>query len=137
VKDNTDNGQFIAIQKAGIHALDTCQSFLSANKEKYGRRLQRVASILNKAGIEAKSAPGTFYLYVEVPREFRGQKIETAQQMADLLISRYGIITVPWDEAGPCLRFSMTFEVGTKDFADEEAVLDALEMRLVHDTLSA
>jgi LL-diaminopimelate aminotransferase len=136
VKDNTDNGQFIAIQKAGVHALDNCQSFLSANKDKYGRRLQRVTSILNRAGIEAKSAPGTFYLYVEVPREFRGQKIETAQQMADLLISRYGIITVPWDEAGPCLRFSMTFEVGTKDFADEAAVLDALEKRLVHDTLS-
>jgi LL-diaminopimelate aminotransferase len=136
VKDNTDNGQFIAIQKAGIHALDNCQSFLSANKEKYGRRLQRVASILSKAGIEAKPAAGTFYLYVEVPREFRGQKMETAQQMADLLISRYGIITVPWDEAGPCLRFSMTFEVGTKDFADEAAVLDALERRLVHDTLS-
>jgi hypothetical protein len=30
----------------------------------------------------------------------------------------------------------MTFEVGTKDFADEAAVLDALERRLVHDTLS-
>jgi LL-diaminopimelate aminotransferase len=135
VKDNTDNGQFIAIQKAGVHALDNCQEFLAANREKYGRRLERVASILNKAGIEAKSAPGTFYLYVECPKEFRGQKIETAQQMADLLISRYGIITVPWEEAGACLRFSMTFEIGTKDFANEDEVLNALESRLVHDRL--
>ena len=136
VKDNTDNGQFIAIQKAGIYALDSCREFLAANREKYGRRLQRVASILSTAGIAARPAPGTFYLYVEVPKEFRGQTIETAQQMADLLISRYGIITVPWEEAGACLRFSMTFEVGTRDFANETEVLDALESRLVHDRLA-
>jgi LL-diaminopimelate aminotransferase len=136
VKDNTDNGQFIAIQKAGVHALDSCRDFLASNREKYGRRLQRVSSILRAAGIDARPAPGTFYLYVEVPKEFRGHKIETAQQMADLLISRYGIITVPWEEAGPCLRFSMTFEIGTSDFANETEVLDALESRLVHDRLA-
>ena len=59
-----------------------------------------------------------------------------AQAMADLLISRYGLITVPWEEAGPCLRFSMTFEVGNKDFASEDEVFQALEGRLVHDRLS-
>jgi hypothetical protein len=56
--------------------------------------------------------------------------------MADLLISRYGLITVPWEEAGPCLRLSMTFEVGNKDFANENEVFEALENRLVHDRLS-
>jgi hypothetical protein len=53
-----------------------------------------------------------------------------------MLIGRYGLITVPWDEAGPCLRFSMTFEVGTKDFASEDEVFQALEERLVHDRLA-
>jgi LL-diaminopimelate aminotransferase len=136
IKDNTDNGQFIAIQKAGIHALDRCQAFLSANKEKYGRRLKRVAEILTRAGIPSTAAPGTFYLYVDAPKEFRGVKIESAQAMADLLISRYGLITVPWEEAGPCLRFSMTFEVGNRDFASEEEVFQALESRLIHDRLA-
>lgn len=136
VKDNTDNGQFIAIQKAGIHALDNCQKFLESNREKYARRLNRVAAILQKAGINAQPSPATFYLYVDVPKIFRGQAVESAQQMADLLIGRYGLITVPWDEAGPCLRFSMTFEVETKDFADEEMVFEALESRLVHDRLA-
>lgn len=136
VKDNTDNGQFIAIQKAGVHALDNCQKFLASNREKYARRLNRVAAILEQAGIQAQPSPGTFYLYVAVPKVFRGQSIESAQQMADLLISRYGLITVPWDEAGPYLRFSMTFEVGTKDFANEEMVLEALESRLVYDRLA-
>lgn len=136
VKDNTDNGQFIAIQKAGIHALDRCQNFLSANKEKYRRRLERVAAILNKAGITARPSPGTFYLYIDVPESFRGVACETAQAMADMLISRYGLVTVPWEEAGRCLRLSMTFEVGNKDFASEDEVFQALESRLIHDRLS-
>jgi LL-diaminopimelate aminotransferase len=136
VKDNTDNGQFIAIQKAGIHALDDCQKFVAANKAKYGRRLERVATILNEAGIKARPSAGTFYLYVDVPESYRGVKFETAQAMADMLISRYGLITVPWEEAGRCLRLSMTFEVGNKDFASEDEVFEALESRLVHDRLS-
>jgi len=136
VKDNTDNGQFIAIQRAGVHALDSCQQFLAANKSKYARRLERVASILSRAGIPARPAPGTFYLYVQAPENFMGQRVESGQHLADMLISRYGLITVPWDEAGPCLRFSMTFEVGTKDFASEEDVFQALEERLVHDRLA-
>lgn len=135
VKDNTDNGQFIAIQRAGMHALDSCQGFLRSNREKYRRRLERVTAILNKAGIEAQCSPSTFYLYVRVPDEYRGERVQNAQHMADILISRYGLITVPWDEAGPFLRFSMTFEVGTKDFASEDEVLSALESRLVHDRL--
>jgi LL-diaminopimelate aminotransferase len=136
VKDNTDNGQFIAIQKAGGYALDRGQEFLSANREKYRRRLERAASILSKAGIEARRSPGTFYLYVDVPGSFRGVRCDSAQAMADLLISRCGLITVPWEEAGPCLRFSMTFEVGNKDFANENEVFEALENRLVHDRLA-
>lgn len=136
VKDNTDNGQFIAIQKAGIHALDHCQGFLLSNREKYRRRLERVTAILNKAGIEARCSPSTFYLYVKVPEVYRGESVKSAQHMADILISRYGLITVPWDEAGPYLRFSMTFEIGTRDFASEDEVLEALESRLVHDRLT-
>jgi LL-diaminopimelate aminotransferase len=135
VKDNTDNGQFIAIQRAGMHALDSCSDFLSANRDKYRRRLERVTAILNQAGIEAKSSPSTFYLYVRVPEVYKGEAIQSAQHMADILIARYGLITVPWDEAGPYLRFSMTFEVGNKDFANEDEVLGALERRLVNDRL--
>jgi LL-diaminopimelate aminotransferase len=94
-----------------------------------------VTAILNQAGIDAKSSPSTFYLYVRVPEVYKGEAIQSAQHMADILIARYGLITVPWDEAGPYLRFSMTFEVGNKDFANEDEVLAALESRLVNDRL--
>ncbi len=135
VKDNTDNGQFIAIQRAGIHALEGCGTFLAENREKYRRRLHRVAQILRDAGIEATPSPGTFYLYVAAPKGFRGHSFNSAQAFADFLIAQYGIITVPWEEAGSFIRFSMTFEVGTKDFKNEDEVFSALEARLLRNTL--
>jgi LL-diaminopimelate aminotransferase len=135
VKDNTDNGQFIAIQMAGVEALDRSQDLLEANRTRYRRRLERTAAILTAAGIPCQASPSTFYLYVQVPETFQGQRFKNAQAMTDYLIAQFGIITVPWDEAGPQLRFSMTFEVGTKDFADEDAVFAALESRLVRGVL--
>lgn len=135
VKDNTDNGQFIAIQMAGIEALDQSQALLAANRSRYRRRLERTATILTAAGIPCQASPSTFYLYVAVPELFQGQRFATAQAMADYLITRYGIITVPWDEAGQHLRFSMTFEVGTRDFSDEDAVFATLYSRLVQGQL--
>lgn len=135
VKDNTDNGQFIAIQMAGVEALDRGGELLRDNRSRYRRRLERTAAILNKAGIACTASPGTFYLYVSVPREFQGQSFADAQAFTDQLLSRHGIVTVPWDEAGPHVRFSMTFEVGTTDFADEDAVFAAFESRLVHGKL--
>lgn len=131
VKDNTDNGQFIAIQMAGVEALDHGQNLLAESRARYRRRLERTAAILNAAGFPCRASPGTFYLYVPVPHRAQGQTFENAQALADYFIVKYGLITVPWDEAGPHLRFSMTFEVGTKDFASEAEVFAALESRLV------
>jgi LL-diaminopimelate aminotransferase len=136
VKDNIDNGQFIAIQKAGVEALDNCSEFLNKNVEKYRKRLVRVTSILNKAGIEAKQPDGSFYLYFKVPESFHGKNFKAAQEFTEYLIAHFGIITVPWEETGPHIRLSMTFEVGNKDFENEEAVYAALEERLIKRTLS-
>jgi LL-diaminopimelate aminotransferase len=131
VKDNTDNGQFIAIQKAGVEALDNSEQFRAKIKEKYCSRMQNISNIFREAGIKASPAPGTFYLYFPVPEEFHGNKFKTAQEFTNFLISNYGIITVPWDEAGPHLRCSMTFEIGNKDFKDENSVYQELKVRII------
>ena len=132
VKDNLDNGQFLAVQEAAVEALDNSAEFLRSNCDKYRRRLARTTQILNAAGIAAKASAGTFYLYFQVPAEFRGRHFATAQAFCDYFISHFGIVSVPWDEAGPCIRLSMTFEAGNRDFADEEAVFAALEQRLLN-----
>ena len=133
VKDNTDNGQFIAIQHAGAAALDHGTSFLAANGEKYRRRLEKCSEILREAGLAASPSPGTFYLYVPVPRSFQGAQFATAQEFTDFLIAQHGIISVPWDDLGdePHVRFSMTFEVGEPSFASENEVFAELSKRLV------
>ncbi len=129
-KDNTDNGQFIAIQKAGCEALDRSASFLAKNCEKYKSRLSRVVEILKGAGLKASLPGGTFYLYLEVPTEWRGEKFASAQSFSDFLIKKMGVVSVPWDESGPHVRLSMTFEVGTNEFATEEDVYRELTQRL-------
>lgn len=129
-KDNTDNGQFIAIQMAGCEALDNSSQFLATNGEKYKSRLARVVEILNFAGLDAKIPGGTFYLYLPVPSEWRGQKFPNAQAFSDYLIKSLGIVSVPWDEAGAHVRLSMTFEIGNSDFPTEEDVYKELKLRL-------
>lgn len=129
-KDNTDNGQFIAIQMAGCEALDNSAQFLSTNAEKYKSRLARVVEILNSSGLEATVPGGTFYLYLPVPSKWREEKFSTAQEFSDYLIKSLGIVSVPWDEAGPHVRLSMTFEIGSKDFPTEEDVYKELKLRL-------
>lgn len=129
VKDNTDNGQFLAIQKAAAHALDDCESFVEANRTKYEGRLAEVAKILSSAGMPCNPSAGTFYLYVPVPKSFQGQNFETAESFCSYLVSKHGIITVPWDEVSPSVRLSMTFEL--TDFSSEQEVFSALKERLV------
>jgi LL-diaminopimelate aminotransferase len=130
-KDNTDNGQFIAIQMAGCEALDNSASFLAANAEKYKSRLARVSEILKSAGLDPHMPGGTFYLYLPVPNKWRGESFPNAQAFSDYLIKKLGIVSVPWDEAGPHVRLSMTFEIGTSDFNSEEDVYRELKNRLV------
>ncbi len=131
VKDNTDNGQFIAIQKAGVEALDNSQAFLATNSEKYKSRLEKVVQAMNRAGLKAEMPGGTFYLYCAVPENWHNQTFASAQAFSDFLISSLGVVSVPWAEAGPYVRLSMTFEVGNKDFKSEDELIAEFERRLV------
>jgi LL-diaminopimelate aminotransferase len=130
VKDNIDNGQFIAIQHAGVEALDNGIDFVAANKAKYLRRISAVCRSLQAAGLEANPAAGSFYLYIPVPNKFHGRSFENAQSFTDYLIEKLGIVTVPWEEAGPHVRLSMTFEVGNEHFQNEAEVLSTFDKRI-------
>lgn len=127
VKDNIDSGQFKAIQKSGITALDNPQ-ITEKIREKYERRLNKMVKILNKKGFNAKMPGGTFYLYVKVPKKVNGINIESAEMFSEYMIKEKLISTVPWDDAGSYIRFSATFVA--KNIEDEERVLKELEKRL-------
>lgn len=134
VKDNMDNGQFLATQKAGVEALDNQGDFLRRNRQKYKQRLHKTSQLLNRIGFSTRVSPGTFYLYARVPDKFHGLRFETAQAMSDYLTSKFGVVTVPWDDAGPYLRFSMTFEIdknNSQAFSTEDQLFAVLEERLL------
>lgn len=130
VKDNTDSGQFLAVQKAGVEALDSCSDFVRASREKYLRRLNRISTILTETGVPVQPSPATFYLYAPVPSKFHSFTFRNGEDFSNYLISKLGVICVPWDDAGAYVRFSMTFELGTSGLETEEAVYEALQKRM-------
>ena len=128
VKDNYDSGQFKAIQKAGIHALEHPE-ITDEITAKYERRLKAMADVLAGLGFNARVPAGTFYLYVKMPKGVRsGRRFANAEEFSEFLITEKLISTVPWDDAGSYIRFSATFE--SKGKADEQRVLEEFKKRM-------
>jgi LL-diaminopimelate aminotransferase len=128
VKDNCDSGQFMAIQKAAAAAVDD-DSIPQATRTKYRRRLEKLVALLNKCGFQAKMPGGTYFLYVPAPKGLAdGTKFANAEEASQYLITQQSIVTVPWDDAGAFLRFSVTYEAA--DEAAEDQLMQVAESRL-------
>ena len=128
VKDNSDSGQFIAIQRAAARALDE-PAIPAATRTKYARRLKKLVATLQSCGWECEMPGGTYFLYVRSPCGIDGgPTFGSAEAASQFLIREQSIVTVPWDEAGPYLRFSVTYEAATE--AEEDAQMEETQRRL-------
>lgn len=128
VKDNNDSGQFIAIQKAAAYGLANPQ-ITEAIAAKYSRRHDLLVGALNELGFKAEKPKGSFFLYVEAPKGIKGgQRFESGEAFSQYLIREKLISTVPWDDAGRFVRFSVTFIA--KGEAEELRVIDEIKRRL-------
>ncbi|HOB84822.1 MAG: LL-diaminopimelate aminotransferase [Bacteroidales bacterium] len=128
VKDNTDSGQFRAIQKAGIKALNNIQ-ITERTVAKYSRRFDLLVDALKETGFNAKKPSGSFYCYVKAPVGTEdGKMFNSAAEVSEFLIREAQISTVPWDDAGHYLRFSVTFEAGSEQ--EEKEVVDEMKRRI-------
>lgn len=132
VKDNSDSGQFLAIQKAGEAALSNpwITEEISA---KYSRRMGGLVEALNASGFDAKKPAGSFFLYVKAPKSAKmesGEVVEfgSGEDFSQWLIRNELVSTVPWDEAGAYVRFSVTFEAFGEE--NEQRVIDEIRSRL-------
>ncbi len=121
VKDNCDSGQFMAVQQAARVALEHPE-LGERIREKYRRRLHKLVAALRKVGFEATMPGGTYFLYVKAPVGCIGQAFANAEEASQFLITDQSVCCVPWDEAGPFLRFSVTY------LAKDEAAEDRLMM---------
>lgn len=127
VKDNYDSGQFIAIQKAAVNALDD-ESIPDQVREKYRRRLSKLVGTLRECGFDCDVPGGSYFLYTKSPTAVDGHTFENAEAASQYLIREHSICTVPWDDAGSFLRFSVTYEAPTE--AEEDELMEETRRRL-------
>jgi LL-diaminopimelate aminotransferase len=106
VKTNLDSGQFTAIQRAAIAALEGPPELLDEVRAVYQRRRDAVIETLNGLGWSLKAPLGSCYVWVPVPE---GQ---TSARFADRLLDEAGVFVAPgtgYGEAGEGhVRFSLT-----------------------------
>ena len=132
VKDNTDSGQFLAIQHAAAHGLNHPE-ITECIASKYSRRMGALVAVLSGAGFQARKPRGSFFLYVKAPTaavKQDGERIafQNAEAVSQWLITEKLISSVPWDDVGAYLRFSVTFTA--KSAADESRIMQEVANRL-------
>lgn len=128
VKDNIDSGQFAAIQKAGVYALEHPE-ITERIATKYKRRLSMLIETLNSVGFNAKMPGGSFFLYVRAPKGIKGgRRFTNGEEFSQFLISEMLISTVPWDDVGNYVRFSATF--AAKGEEEEAKIMQEIQSRL-------
>jgi LL-diaminopimelate aminotransferase len=127
VKDNSDSGQFMAVQHAAATALRTPE----IPKEvcaKYRRRLTKLVAALQKVGFPCRMPGGTYFLYAKAPVAAGGREFRNAEEVSTFLIHEQSVCCVPWDDAGVYLRFSATYIA--KDEREEDALMAETVERL-------
>jgi len=106
VKTNLDSGQFTAVQRAAIAALEGPQDHLDELRAIYQRRRDLVVGTLNELGWSLKPPLGSCYVWAPVPEG------ETSVRFADRLLDDVGVFVAPGNGYGDLgegyVRFSLT-----------------------------
>lgn len=118
VKDNLDSGQYIPIQRGAMRALDDFK-FLNSNKEKYYSRQKRLHQLLTEYGFNYELPKAGFFAYVKIPKYIDDIYMSSAYKCSIYLLKHYGIMTIPYDEYGSYLRFSLIFKEDDEIFFKE------------------
>ena len=106
VKTNLDSGQFTAIQRAAIAALEGPADQLDELRATYQRRRDLVVGTLNGLGWDVKPPLGSCYVWVPVAEG------DTSMSFSDRLLELAGVFVAPGSGYGAAgegyVRFSLT-----------------------------
>ena len=128
VKDNCDSGQFGAVQRAAITGLDSPDIPKRINT-KYRRRLEKLVACLRDCGFTCEVPGGSYFLYTKTPKGIKGGPLfANAEEASQYFITQHSMVTVPWDDAGSFLRFSVTYEAN--DEAGEDRMMAETRRRI-------
>ncbi len=127
VKDNSDSGQFMAVQHAAAQALRTPEIPVQI-RAKYKRRLEKLVAALKQVGFKCEMPGGTYFLYASAPKAAGDLAFPNAEAASQYLIHDQSVCCVPWDDAGAYLRFSVTYIANSE--AEEDALMAETVARL-------
>jgi len=89
VKSFVDTGQFMAVQAAGVAALESYDEFVPANVEVFRERRDAAVAAFREAGFACETPKATMYLWIPLPEGI------TSAEFADKLREEEGVIVLP------------------------------------------
>jgi LL-diaminopimelate aminotransferase len=94
VKSFIDTGQFMAVQAAGVAALDAWESFLPGNLKIFTERRDAAVSAFNEAGFACVAPKATMYLWLPLPEGL------PSAVFAERLLTEEGVVVLPGSALG-------------------------------------
>ena len=94
VKGFLDTGQFMAIQRAGVAALESWKSWVPGNIAVFKERRDAAVKAFRASGFTCESPKGTMYLWLPLPEGI------ASAEFADRLMEEQGVIVLPGSGLG-------------------------------------
>ncbi len=89
VKSNYDTGAFIAVQRAGVAALEGDQRFLEEMRRHYQTRRDIFVNGLRRMGLSVETPRASFYVWGETPAE------RSSEEFAGRVLKAAGVVLTP------------------------------------------
>ena len=110
-------------QRAALAALTGPQTEVEEFRVAFDRRRKLIVSELAKIeGVTVPNPLGAFYVYPDVTgllgREWRGKRIETSLQLADLILDEAEVAVVPGEAFGPSGYLRLSYALGDDDLLE-------------------
>ena len=94
VKSFVDTGQFMAVQAAGVAALDAWETFLPGNLKIFTERRDAAVTAFNEAGFPCVAPKATMYLWLPLPDGL------PSALFAERLLNEEGVVVLPGSALG-------------------------------------
>ena len=102
------------------------EGYLAEVRELYRGRIQQLRTQLADLGFAPYPSPSGMFVLADAPASIDGQRVDTAQEAADLLLDRFGLAIAAYDiGSNHYLRFSSLYE------EDDLAALTELQGEMV------
>jgi LL-diaminopimelate aminotransferase len=116
LKTNMDSGMFDALQRTGVHILNSPWDSVTEMCGVYRRRRDLLADALASVGIEAPKPKATIYMWIPVPAGY------TSASFSEHVLEQAGVVVTPGSGYGPAGEGFIRLSLTTPDARIAEAV---------------